>query len=83
MTSKDSYVLVVNEKNLVERRSIKTGPLVDNLRAIEEGLNGKGVGHCERYPEGCSRAPGDSRASGSGACCRPILNRLVKGRGDP
>jgi len=34
------YVLIVNEKNVVERRSVKTGPLLDNLRAIEEGLNG-------------------------------------------
>jgi RND family efflux transporter MFP subunit len=36
-----TYVLIVNEKNLVERRNIKTGPLVDNLRAVEEGLVGK------------------------------------------
>jgi RND family efflux transporter MFP subunit len=36
-----SYVLIVNEKNGVERRSVKTGPVVDDLRGIEEGLNGK------------------------------------------
>jgi len=36
-----SYVFIVNEKNVVERRSVKTGPVVDNLRGIEEGLNGK------------------------------------------
>jgi RND family efflux transporter MFP subunit len=36
-----SYLLLINEKNMVERRSVKTGPPVDNLRAIEEGLNGK------------------------------------------
>ena len=36
-----SYVLVVNEKNVVERRGVKTGPVVDNLRVIEEGLKGK------------------------------------------
>jgi RND family efflux transporter MFP subunit len=35
-----SYVLVVNEKNVVERRSVKTGPTVDSLRAIDEGLKG-------------------------------------------
>ena len=35
-----SYVFVVNEKNVVERHSIKTGPAVDSLRAIEEGLKG-------------------------------------------
>jgi RND family efflux transporter MFP subunit len=36
-----SYVFVVNEKNIVERRSVKTGPVVDSLRIIEEGLKGK------------------------------------------
>ncbi len=36
-----SYVFIVNEKNTVEHRSIKTGPAVDGLRAIEEGLKGK------------------------------------------
>ncbi len=36
-----SYVFIVNEKNVVERRSVKTGPVVDGLRVIEEGLKGK------------------------------------------
>jgi RND family efflux transporter MFP subunit len=36
-----SHVLIVNEKNVVERRGVKTGPPVDNLRAVEEGLTGK------------------------------------------
>jgi RND family efflux transporter MFP subunit len=35
-----SYVFTVNEKNIVERRSVKTGPVVGELRAIE-GLEGK------------------------------------------
>jgi len=35
-----SYLFVVNEKNVVERRSVKTGPAVDGLRAIDEGLKG-------------------------------------------
>lgn len=36
-----SYVLIVDEKNTVERRSIKPGTLInDNVRAVEEGLNG-------------------------------------------
>src|SRR5262247_2048422 len=35
-----SYVFVVNEKNVVERRSVKTGPTVDSLRAIDDGLKG-------------------------------------------
>ena len=34
-------MLIVNEKNVVERRSVETGPVVDTLRGIEEGLNGK------------------------------------------
>ena len=36
-----SHVFVVNEKNVVERRSVTPGPAVDNLRAIDEGLDGK------------------------------------------
>jgi RND family efflux transporter MFP subunit len=35
------YLFIVNEKNVVERRGVKTGPVVDNLRGIEEGLKGK------------------------------------------
>jgi len=35
-----SYVLIVNEKNIVERRSVTTGPAVESLRAIDEGLVG-------------------------------------------
>ena len=30
------FVMIVNEKNIVERRSIKSGPLVDNMRVIEK-----------------------------------------------
>jgi RND family efflux transporter MFP subunit len=36
-----SYVFIVNEKNVVERRSVKTGPVVDGLQVIEEGLKGE------------------------------------------
>jgi RND family efflux transporter MFP subunit len=36
-----SYVLVVNEKNVVERRPVSTGPAMDSLRAIDEGLKGE------------------------------------------
>jgi RND family efflux transporter MFP subunit len=36
-----SYVFIVNEKNVVERRGVKTGPIVDSLRGIEEGLKGE------------------------------------------
>ena len=33
-----SYVFIVNEKNTVERRNVKTGPAVEGHRAIDEGL---------------------------------------------
>jgi RND family efflux transporter MFP subunit len=36
-----SYVLIVNEKNGVERRGVKKGPTVDNLLTVKEGLTGK------------------------------------------
>jgi len=36
-----SYVLVVNQENLVERFGVRTGTLVGNLRVVEEGLTGK------------------------------------------
>jgi multidrug efflux pump subunit AcrA (membrane-fusion protein) len=32
------YVLVVNNKNVVERRSVKTGPQVGGFLAVGEGL---------------------------------------------
>lgn len=36
-----SYVFVVNDKNVVERRGVKTGPAVDALRVVDEGLKGE------------------------------------------
>jgi RND family efflux transporter MFP subunit len=36
-----SYVLVVNQENVVERFGVRTGTLVDNLRVVEQGLAGK------------------------------------------
>ena len=36
-----SYVLIVNEQNMVQRVSIKTGTSVDRLQVVEEGLAGK------------------------------------------
>src|SRR4029450_8163487 len=39
-----AFVLVVNEKNVVERRGVKTGSAVDALRAIDGGLPGRGWG---------------------------------------
>ena len=34
------YVFVVDDKNVVERRAVKTGPAVGTLRAVDEGLTG-------------------------------------------
>jgi RND family efflux transporter MFP subunit len=34
------YVLIVNNKNVVERRPVKTGSPVDNSRIVDEGLTG-------------------------------------------
>jgi RND family efflux transporter MFP subunit len=36
-----SYVFIVNENDTVERRNVKTGPVVDSLQVIEEGLTGQ------------------------------------------
>ena len=36
-----AYVFVVDDKNVVERKSVKTGPAMESLRAIDEGLTGK------------------------------------------
>jgi RND family efflux transporter MFP subunit len=36
-----SYVLVVNEQNVVERRGVKTGAPHDSLYVVEDGLAGK------------------------------------------
>ena len=36
-----SYVLVVNENNVVQRSSVRVGTLVDHLRVVEEGLTEK------------------------------------------
>jgi RND family efflux transporter MFP subunit len=35
------YVLVVDEKNTVQRAEVRTGALVDHLRVVEEGLKGQ------------------------------------------
>jgi RND family efflux transporter MFP subunit len=34
------YVLVVNDRNVVERRAVRVGPLVGTQRVVDEGLNG-------------------------------------------
>ncbi|HEX7788426.1 MAG TPA: efflux transporter periplasmic adaptor subunit, partial [Methylomirabilota bacterium] len=35
-----AYLLVVNDKNVVERRNITTGPAVEARRAVVSGLTG-------------------------------------------
>jgi len=35
-----AYVFVVGDKNVVERRTVTTGPVSDGLRAIDDGLKG-------------------------------------------
>jgi len=35
-----AYLLVVNGKNVVERRAVKPGMLVDHLRVVEDGVRG-------------------------------------------
>lgn len=35
----ERYVLVINEKNIVERKAVEVGELVDNMRIIEKGLS--------------------------------------------
>ena len=59
-----SYVLVVDEKNVVERRNVTTGPAVDGLRAIEEGLNGKEWVIVNGLCKGRPRKACDTRAGG-------------------
>jgi multidrug efflux pump subunit AcrA (membrane-fusion protein) len=34
------YLLVVNEQNVVEQRSVKVGARVEDMRVVEEGLKG-------------------------------------------
>ena len=36
-----SYVMVINQENVVQRTNVKTGTTVDHMRVIEEGLTGK------------------------------------------
>jgi multidrug efflux pump subunit AcrA (membrane-fusion protein) len=34
------YLLVVNDQNVVEQRSVKVGALIEGMRVIEDGLKG-------------------------------------------
>jgi RND family efflux transporter MFP subunit len=35
-----AFLFIANTRNIVERRAVKTGPLVDHLRVIDEGVTG-------------------------------------------
>src|SRR5207245_10347285 len=49
------YLLVVNDKNVVERRPVTTGAAVDSQRVIAPGLTGGGGRVCRGSP---AAAPG-------------------------
>ena len=46
-----SYVLIVNGKNVVQRRERQNRHVAGTLRVIEEGLDGKENGHCQGSAE--------------------------------
>ena len=74
MTRPGAYVLVVDDKNVVERRAVKIGAKVGDRRVIEEGLTGDEWVDCQRAVAGLSRQagdPGQGRAAGSPASKRP------------
>ena len=68
-----AYVLAVNEKNVVERRRVSTGPAVESLRAVDDGLKGEEwviVNGLLKAAPGRQVTPereGEARASGQGA----------------
>ena len=67
-----SYVLVVDDKNVVERRSVKLGARVDDRRVVEEGLTGDEWVIVQRAVAGLSRQAGDPRPEGR---CRQSRNK--------
>ena len=59
-----SYVLVVNQENVVERIGVRTGTLVDQSAGHRRRPDGKGMGRCKRRSEGHSRTEGDPGKTG-------------------
>ena len=60
------YVFIVNEKNTVERRSVKPGPESDGTRVIYRGSSGEGMGHNQGAIAGRSRPAGHARTGPPG-----------------
>lgn len=68
------YVLVVNDQNVVEYRSVKLGPLSDGLRVIREGLKpGERVvtAGIQRARPGITVKPQEAAPAGAAAAAAP------------
>src|SRR2546426_5536415 len=61
------YLLVVNDKNVVERRPVTTGAAVESRRVIATGLTGGGGGGGNRVLEGAPGRPGSPQREGAPA----------------
>src|SRR5262249_30143061 len=77
------FVFLVDEKNLVEKRPVKLGPLIGGLQGIEEGIKpgqwvAVGIGRPELDARAQPLTPGafaqDARLAGlrAGATVRPV-----------
>jgi len=85
----DHFVLVVDNKNVVAKRTVKLGPLLDGLQAIEEGLEPGvwvvvSVGGAKRDPADKNVSPEDflqdARLMGlrPGTTVRPVRVTLAR-----
>jgi len=64
------FLLVVDEKNVVQYQPVTTGPLVDGLRVVSQGLKGSDrvvVNGLQRTRPGTSVTPVDATAAQAGA----------------
>jgi len=76
-----SYVLIVNEQNVVQRFSVRTGTIVDHLQVIEEGLTGKEwivIKGIQKAIPGRQVTP-EKQDSAASATASPQTPRPVKG----
>jgi RND family efflux transporter MFP subunit len=84
-----TFVFLVDERNAVEKRPVKLGPLVDGLQGIEEGINAAdwvaiGTGRNVRDPMEQPLTPGafsqDARLAGlrQGLSVRPVRVTLPR-----
>src|SRR2546422_272166 len=68
------YLLVVNDKNVVERRPVTTGAAVESRRVIATGLTGGGGGVVNRGPKAPPGPAGPPEREGApGPEARPSL----------